>query len=265
MPLYKKLYYLFLTVKPIRAVTHVDYFLGILVMLPYRNIGLWQGLSLFVSFLCFYTVIYQVNEIIDLKRDREDPVRAMRPLASGKVTVREISVFASILLAISILLAVYTQPIVLIAYLVLLAINLAYVGFLKWFAYLDIFVVSLTRAIKLPLGALVVTTVPLMEIFPWLTVLMYGIMLCFHANKQYARLQSKRLTQQRKFGSISASGLLYTSLIGLSLAAVSTYVTPSPLTPFLWAAVIYNLGYTLVLRMPHANFLYRIEKWVSSV
>ena len=96
----------------------------------------------FILFSFIASAIYLINDIIDLENDREHPDKRLRQLASGKITVLQAKITASILgvsaLVCSFILDVRVTG-VLIAYVVL---NGLYMNFLKKEVILDAFCIG---------------------------------------------------------------------------------------------------------------------------
>ncbi len=81
---------------------------NILVLLPlicsgqfFQGARLLRGLWAFGAFSLMASAIYCINDIRDRERDRLNPAKAGRPLASGAVTVRQALACCGVLLALS--------------------------------------------------------------------------------------------------------------------------------------------------------------------
>ena len=61
----------------------------------------------FVIFCCTSSVIYIINDMSDIEKDKLHPIKKLRPLASGKVTKKQAYVVLIILVAITVFLMVY--------------------------------------------------------------------------------------------------------------------------------------------------------------
>ncbi len=83
---------------------------NILVLLPLICSGhllqgqhLWCGLWAFAAFSLMASAIYCINDIRDRERDRQNPAKAGRPIASGDISVPKGMVCCGVLLALSLL------------------------------------------------------------------------------------------------------------------------------------------------------------------
>ena len=79
---------------------------NVLVLLPLVFSGrltepehLWDTVFAFIAFCALASVIYIINDIRDVERDRQHPTKRNRPIASGAVPVSHALVMAAVLLA----------------------------------------------------------------------------------------------------------------------------------------------------------------------
>ena len=107
----------------------------------------------FMSFCFLASSIYVLNDILDRESDRRHPKKKDRPIASGKVSVKEAVVMIFVLLVLSFL---FTFPIrstelylLLLSYLVL---NIFYTFFIKYIEIIDVFSIALGYVIRVLVG-----------------------------------------------------------------------------------------------------------------
>lgn len=115
---------------------------------------LCAALSGTVVFCLLSSAIYIVNDLCDIEKDRQHPVKRFRPIASGAVSIRQAVFIAAALLVLSLALAsanlrVLPYP---VAYLIL---NLAYSFGLKNTALLDICILVSGFLIRILFGGAV--------------------------------------------------------------------------------------------------------------
>ncbi len=113
----------------------------------------------FVAFFIFSLgvgALYTFNDIHDLKRDREHPVKKHRPIASGRISVRTGWIFFLVLgvlsLALSFLFDADFGLIVLLYFL----LQLCYTLILKKIVIVDVFAISLSFILRVIAGAVVI-------------------------------------------------------------------------------------------------------------
>lgn len=110
--------------------------------------------------------IYILNDIIDLPFDRFNPLKAKRPLASGKLKVSYAKLSISILIPLSLLFAYllkYQFFLVVLSYVVL---QIFYSFYLKNIPILDIFAIAFGSVLRVVGGAIVINV----TISSWLLV-----------------------------------------------------------------------------------------------
>jgi len=79
-------------------------FLGVLFSQNLFNIQLLSNVFVMFISLCFASSsIYVLNDILDLKRDRLDPEKSKRPLASGKISITTAYILLLIFFVLSLL------------------------------------------------------------------------------------------------------------------------------------------------------------------
>lgn len=112
----------------------------------------------FISFSFMASVVYIINDIRDVEKDRLHPVKKNRPIAAGKVSKKEGIILAIILFVVSIVINLFTSNspisyIILIGYLVM---NIAYSFGLKNIPIIDILILSVGFLLRVFYGATIV-------------------------------------------------------------------------------------------------------------
>lgn len=144
----------------------------------FGNIWCWrQAIIAFFAFSFASSSIYCLNDIIDREADKKHPVKCIRPLASGKISVVQAIVIAILFLSISFVLCIFEgRGFILKAFSILLlyiSINLAYCLKLKQVAILDVMLVSFGFVLRLILGGIVCD----IWLSPWIVSLTFLIAL----------------------------------------------------------------------------------------
>ena len=111
----------------------------------------------FVAFSLTASVVYIINDIRDIEKDKLHPIKKNRPLASGVVSKKEGIFLAVILLIISIAINLcinlsFISFGILIAYLIM---NIAYSFGLKNVPIIDVFILSIGFLLRIFYGAIV--------------------------------------------------------------------------------------------------------------
>lgn len=123
----------------------------------------------FIAFSLTASAIYAMNDYYDLEQDKQHPKKKNRPLASGSISKKQTIVIISILLFVGmgIMLLLSTQAaIILVVYVVM---NIAYSGYFKHIAIIDVTIIALGFVLRLFVGA-AVTDVPLSN---WIVIMTF--------------------------------------------------------------------------------------------
>ncbi|MFA5803498.1 MAG: decaprenyl-phosphate phosphoribosyltransferase [Melioribacteraceae bacterium] len=150
VPQWIKNFFVFIPVIYSRNLFHPDYLI--------------KSLIAFIIFCLLSSVVYVINDIVDAEADRHHPLKKMRPIASGKISNANGITIAIILLALGLLLSIYTNPMFKIFALLYLVINIFYTFKLKHLVLLDIFSIAAGFMIRVTAGALIISV----EISSWL-------------------------------------------------------------------------------------------------
>ena len=121
----------------------------------------------FVLFCLVSSVVYIINDIADIESDRQHPKKKLRPLPSGKLSIKAAWIAAALIVLICLPLAYWLSPgfaVVLMAYLV---INLAYSRWLKHIPIVDVFIIAAGFVLRVEAG---VTLIVVERFSPWLYV-----------------------------------------------------------------------------------------------
>ena len=118
--------------------------------------SVWLAVLTFFAFSLIASSIYCYNDIVDVDADRHHPVKCLRPIASGEVSIRMgyILMILTFCLGMSVLLLlppeVMSQVMAVIVFYYVL--NLAYCSKLKQFAILDVCIVAFGFVLRILAG-----------------------------------------------------------------------------------------------------------------
>lgn len=136
------------------------------------------------SALCFVSlscIVYICNDINDIQEDKKHPVKCLRPLAAGQITILQAAVMACVFagIALFILTALpFDCTKVGLAYLVS---NMVYTGYLKRIAILDIFYIASCYVMRVLMGCYALAVV----ISPWIILTTFFLALFIGFGKRY--------------------------------------------------------------------------------
>lgn len=124
----------------------------------------------FLAFCLIASVVYILNDLLDLEEDRLHPVKKLRPIASGAITAKEAMLFllALFVLAITVSFIFLSRNLlfILTAYLFL---NLAYSVSLKHVAIIDVVCISIGFVLRVFAGG-IAAEVPVSH---WLVIMVF--------------------------------------------------------------------------------------------
>jgi 4-hydroxybenzoate polyprenyltransferase len=114
-----------------------------------------------IGFSLINSAVYAFNDILDAAADRLHPVKRLRPVAAGDVSVRSAAGLSIVLAATGLALLVATRSTnsVLLG-LLYMAINLAYTLGAKNRTLLDVFLISSGFVIRVALGCALINVIP---------------------------------------------------------------------------------------------------------
>ena len=171
-----------------------------------------------IAFCLMSSAVYAGNDVVDAERDRRHPLKNLRPVARGAVTRTSALVFAAILAATAIALAVLADGPALAATLgAYLLLQVAYTLALKHVAYVGAFVIAIGFVLRIVAGG-IGAGVPLT---PWIVALGFLLALLLALGKRHGELVNARA---------EGSGLRYDRamleriLIAIGAATFTAYV-----------------------------------------
>ncbi len=123
------------------------------------------GLSV-VDFCLLASATYLLNDLADLEKDRQHPIKRKRPIASGRVSPPVAAALAAVLLVASLLLAAGLSTSFLLVTLLYMALGFSYSLRLKHIVIIDVLAVAAGFVLRAAAGAIVIDV----PISPWLYV-----------------------------------------------------------------------------------------------
>jgi 4-hydroxybenzoate polyprenyltransferase len=138
----------------------------------------------FFEFCFASSLVYVLNDIIDIEADREHPVKKERPLPSGKISKRSAIFSVIILLLIIIIFLPFFDRAFDILLLIYILLNIFYSFELKHIVIIDIFSIAAGFMLRIIAGALVINV----EISSWLILTTMFISLFLGVMKRRSEL-----------------------------------------------------------------------------
>lgn len=124
----------------------------------------------FFAFCLTASVVYVLNDLLDVQEDRQHPVKKLRPIASGTITAKQSIPFLLTLLALAITISFIFLPqnflFLLMAYLFL---NLAYSFSLKQVAVIDVVCIATGFVLRIFAGGIAAEV----QVSHWLVLMVF--------------------------------------------------------------------------------------------
>lgn len=143
-------------------------------------------LAAFIIFCMVSGLTYTINDLLDLKADRQHPQKRNRPIASGRLSVRSAVIFVSILALVSLGLAFllsWKLGLICASYTILM---LAYSKWLKHIIIVDVMVIATGFLLRVMAG---VSVIKVTNFSPWLFILTTLVALFLGFGKRLAELK----------------------------------------------------------------------------
>ena len=164
----KQLVFLIETLRPKQWTKNVIIFAALVFDNKLLHIrSLLHSFAGFLLFCLISGVVYTLNDIVDLDKDRLHPKKRHRPLPSGRLSKRTALVATTCIALISLILAAWLNLFFFIILLSYLLLQLAYAFFLKDIVLLDVMAIAAGFVLRVSAG----TPLVLAERFsPWLYI-----------------------------------------------------------------------------------------------
>jgi 4-hydroxybenzoate polyprenyltransferase len=200
-----------------------------------------KAVTVAAAFCLASSAVYLVNDVLDREADRNDPVKRLRPVASGELGIGLALVWAVLLFAVALAASLHQGALVVVALAGYVVLTLLYSVFLKGMPVVDVMVLATGFLIRLVAGALAIPVV----ISHWLIVcgFLLALLLAF----------GKRLPEADQTGRRSPNYPLtflhdvVTMLAGVTLVAYTLYTVAPDTTAKLGGSNALLLTVPLVL------------------
>jgi len=180
--------YLFLSLRPRHWVK--NFFIFLPLIFGQKLFDIQASLNIIIAFFIFSIisgVVYLVNDVIDLDADRSHPTKHLRPIASGKISVRSACVSALVLGLISVFCAFRLMPDFGWVVLTYLIFNFLYSKILKKVVIIDVFCLGAFFLLRVVAGSVIADV----EISHWMLIMttLLALFLGFNKRRQELSIQ----------------------------------------------------------------------------
>ncbi len=148
------------------------------------ELGWTNSILAFFSISFLASSLYIFNDILDIQTDRKHPVKAKRPIASGKISAYTGGAIAFLLLVVSVFISIIIDLNFALVLALYAFINVTYSLFFKQIPLLDIFILSSLYVIRLYAGS-IASQIPISN---WLLAFSMFFFLSLAALKRFTEL-----------------------------------------------------------------------------
>jgi 4-hydroxybenzoate polyprenyltransferase len=186
-----------------------------------------------ITFSLVASVVYIINDIVDVDADRQHPIKRNRPVAAGVLPIPVAWISAAILLVISLPIAYWLSPAFAFIALLYLVLNLVYSKWLKHVVLLDIILLASLYVIRVAAG---VALIDVVRFSPWIYIFTTFLALLMGTGKRRAELSEIAdgpNAQRRVLDGYTLSFLdqLITLASGMTIITYSLYTFSAPNLP----------------------------------
>lgn len=148
---------LFVSLRPKQWTKNGLLLLGLVFSLSLREPDLVaRAVLAFVDFCALASVTYLVNDVIDVNRDRQHPIKRRRPVASGQVSPLVALSTAAVLLVAALVVAINLSGVFALTALAYPILTISYSLWLKHIAIIDVLVIAAGFVLRAAAGAVVI-------------------------------------------------------------------------------------------------------------
>jgi 4-hydroxybenzoate polyprenyltransferase len=263
----KNVYYIIVTMRPRQWTKNLVVFAGLIFSQNLSNITLvWKSVEAFLIFCALSGVIYIVNDVADIAKDKLHETKRTRPLAAGKLRVADALVAAVLVGITALVLAALVGGGFFLVALVFFSLNVLYSLVLKRVVLVDVVSISLSFVIRAIAGVEALVAVdPTIEISPWLLICTLFLSLFLAFCKRRHELATMGEASRHRESLAEYSSALIDQLVGITAAgAVLSYsiytIWPDTVEKFGTAGLVYTIPLVLIGVMRYLYLVYNKEK-----
>lgn len=104
---------------------------------------LYRSFLAFISFSFIASAVYVINDIMDIEKDRQHPIKRNRPIASGMISIYMAIILAVLLFVVSLGISVYIDKMLMMILLIYFGMNVAYSVRLKHVVLFDVMIIAM--------------------------------------------------------------------------------------------------------------------------
>ncbi len=204
--------------------------------------SLWQAVLAFFAFSTCASVVYIINDLLDLESDRQHIRKRKRPFAACTIPVVNGVILAPLLLGVSVILSLLLPPQFILVLALYFAMTVAYSVRLKRQVIVDVMMLASLYTMRIIAGAAATNITPSF----WLLAFSMFIFLSLALVKRYSELL---VTLEQNKDEAPGRGYAVTDLPVLMAIGVSS-------------SMIAVLVFAFYLNLPEVNGMYPHKRWL---
>jgi 4-hydroxybenzoate polyprenyltransferase len=263
----RQLLYVFTSMRPHQWTKNLVVFAGLVFSRNFQEQALLlRSAEAFVVFCLLSGVIYIINDIADIEKDRLHPTKKNRPLPAGLLAVPVAFTAAMALATLALFLAWRLGEGFLTVACVFCALNLLYSFLLKRIVLLDVVSISLSFVLRAIAGVEALRAVdPSIAISPWLLICTLFLSLFLAFCKRRYELTTLENAVGHRESLQDYSPILLDQLVGITAGgSVLTYaiytIWPETVEKFGTSNLVYTVPLVLIGVMRYLYLVYNKQK-----
>ncbi len=263
----RKLYYVIVSMRPAQWTKNLVVFAGLIFSrnLLDRDLSM-KSVQAFVVFCILSGMIYLINDVADVEKDKIHDRKKMRPIASGRLAVGHAATVGIIGSLAGLVLAYLIGTRFFIVTCVFFALNILYSFILKKIVLLDVVSISMSFVIRAIAGVEALKDIDAsIELSPWLLICTLFLSLFLAFCKRRYELVSMALSDKHRESLAEYSPGLIDQLVGVtaagSILSYSIYtIWPDTVEKFGTSNLVYTIPLVLLGVMRYLYLVYSKEK-----
>lgn len=151
-------------------------------------------MKIFCLFSIASSMIYVINDMFDLEKDKRHPTKCNRPLASGKIKIKEAKILTIILFILFLIMGYFSNKYSLIIILSYILLNIFYSKKLKHIPIIDVMVIAIGFILRVISGSLSINT----YMSKWLLLTIFSLSLFLGFGKRKNEITKLDKNDRRK-------------------------------------------------------------------
>lgn len=196
-------------------------FLPLIAIKKFEKIVIIENLILIILFSFFVSSSYIINDILDIKADRQHKDKRYRPLASKKISIKNAIIFSILLFSSALTLTYFYLSIdIVLFFLFYFFISIFYSKFFKKIQILDLFILTFFYLFRIYVGG----HYNEIEISNWLLFFAFFFFLTIGITKRITELESQKISRNYKIKDSPYLKILSTTSAFSSILILILYI-----------------------------------------